>query len=143
MLIRGQRLLPVTRDPHPAAGAMHPLASHPNRCRSWTHYPSAWHPDIVGSGPLPVTTCPDISRSRGHCLRLNPNCRWRSRHDNLLGWASCRHFSCGCGGRHCRRFTGATDKRKQRQRQQINALSHVCLLAYRFDSHRRLGLAYE
>jgi hypothetical protein len=122
-------LLPVTRDPYPAAGTTQPLAFHPYRRRSWTHYPAARHPGIVGSSPSPVTPCEDISGSRRHRLRFNPNSRRSSGHHDFSrrGTSRC-HLLCGCRCCNCRRFGCAAHQSKRHQRQQINAFFHIRLL---------------
>ena len=115
-------------DPHPATGTTHPMACHPNCSRSWAHYPSAWHPYVVGSGPSPVAACPKISRSRCHRLRFNPNWRRTSSHHYLSGWTCRRHFLCGCRRCDCRWLLGAADQGKWCQCQYANAYSHIRLL---------------
>ena len=114
-------LLPVTRHPHPAAASGHPVAFHPDCCRPGTHYPTARHPDIGGSGPSPITLCPDISGSRRHRLRFNSNDRRSPGHDHFSGWNGCCHLSRSCRSCHRRRFSGAAHQSKWCQRQQINA----------------------
>lgn len=85
-------LLPMTCNPHPAAGAAHPVTCHPNCRWPWTDYPAAGHPDIVGSRPSPIAARPNISRSRCHCLGFYPN-RWRrSGHDYLASWTGRCHL---------------------------------------------------
>ena len=136
-------LLPVPRDPHPAARSAHPLTANPNRCCSRRHNPAAGHPYVVGSRPAPVAGRPDISRTWGHGLRLNANCRRSPGHHDLPARPSCCHFLCSRRSRHCRWFGAAANQCKRRQQQQINASSHACLLhlVIRFRLVARLYLA--
>ncbi len=123
-------LLPMTRDPDPAAGTTHPLAFHPYCRHPGTHYPAARHPNIVGAGPSPVTPCPDIPGSRRYGLRFNPQSRRSSGDHDLSCWGTGRsHFLCGRCSCNCRRFACAAPQRQWRQRQQINAFSHIRLLS--------------
>jgi hypothetical protein len=121
-------LLPATRNPHPAAGATHPLTFHPYCRRPRTHHVTSRHPDVVGSAPSPITPCPDISGSRRYRLRFNSKGWWRPGHYHLSGWTGRCHFLCRCCSCHRRRLGGAAGQCKWCQRQQINAFSHICLL---------------
>jgi hypothetical protein len=85
-------LLPVPCNPDPATRTTYPVACHPNRGWPWPDYPTARHPDVVGSGPSPVASRPNVSRSRRHCLGFNAN-RWRrSGHQYLASWPRRGHF---------------------------------------------------
>jgi hypothetical protein len=105
-------LLPTTRHPHPAATSGYPLAFDPHSCRPWTDDPTTWHPRIGGSGPSPVTPCPDIPGSWRHRLCFNANGWWSPGHYHLSGWNSCGYFLCGCRSCHRRRFRGAAHQCK-------------------------------
>jgi hypothetical protein len=83
-------LLPMARNPNPAAGTVHPVAFDPYcRCPR-SHNPTAGHPNISCPRPSPIPRSPDISRSRRDCYGLDPNRRRR---------LSDKHFaSSWCGG---------------------------------------------
>jgi hypothetical protein len=133
-------LLPVTCDPHPAAGAAHPMAFYPRSGGPWSHHPTAGYPHVIASGPSPITTCPDIPRPRRHCLRFNPNDGRSSGHHHLSGWTGCCHFLCSRRGCDSRRFSLAASENKRCQRQQISRYSHIWdLLASTFVLQQRLG----
>jgi hypothetical protein len=132
-------LLPVTCDPHPAAGTAHPMAFYPHSGRPWSHHPTAGYPYVIASGPSPKTTCPDISRPRRHGLGFNPNGGRSPGHHHLSGWTGCCHFLCSRCGRDSRRFGLAASENKRCQRQQINGYSHIGLLFCRFVLQQRVG----
>jgi hypothetical protein len=133
-------LLPMTCDPQPAAGTAHPMAFYPHSGRPWSHHPTARYPHVIGSGPSPITTCPEIPRPRRHCLRFNPNSGRSPGHHHLSGWTGCCHFLCSCRGCDNRRLTLAASENKRCQHQQINRDSHIWdLLASTFVLQQRLG----
>src|SRR5439155_26120788 len=117
-------LLPVRRDPYISTVTRHPMAFHPNGGWSWADYPSARHPHVGCSSPSPITSRPEVSRSRRHGLSFNAN-RWRrSGHYNLSSRPRGRYFLCRCGRRHGGWFSRATDKSKDRQDCLIRAFFH-------------------
>jgi hypothetical protein len=118
-------LLPVTRNPHPATGATHPVTFHPHCRRPRTQHVTSRHPDIVGSGPSPITPCPDISGSWRYRLRFNSDGWWSPSHYHLSGGTGRCHFLCRCRSCHRRRLGRAAHQCKWGQRQQINAFSHI------------------
>jgi hypothetical protein len=127
-------LLPMARDPHPAARSVHPLTPNPHGSCSRRHKPAARYPHVVGSGPAPVAWRPDISRAWGQRLRFNAN-YWRSPgHHDLPGRTRRRNLLRSCRRGHSSWFLSAADEEKWGQRQYINTSSHISLLA--MDSFR-------
>jgi hypothetical protein len=121
-------LSPMTRNPHPATRATHPVTFHPYCRRPRTHHVASPHPDIVSSGPSPITPCPDISGSWRYCLRFNSDGWWSPGDYHLSGWTGRCHFLCSCRSCHRRRLGGAAHQHERDQGQQINGFSHTCLL---------------
>ena len=103
-------LLPVACDPHPATGTTDPMTFHPNsRCRS-TRDPRAGDPHILGSGPAPITPCPNIPRTWRDGLRLDANHRRSLSYQDLSrGWTRRCYFSRG-GCCHRRWFPSAAEQ---------------------------------
>ena len=132
-------LLPVTRHPHPAATSGHPSAFDPHSSRPWTHDVTARHPSIVGSGPSPITPCPDISGPRRDRLRFNSNGWWSPGHYHLSSRDACCLLSRSCRSCHRRRFSGAAHQSKWCQRQQINAFHQYTPPFPEFVWSRQLG----
>ena len=102
-------LLPVTCNPDPAARTANPMAFYPHSGRPWSHHPTAGYPYVIGSGPSPITTCPDIPRPGCH-LCFDSNGRRSPGHYHLSGWTSCCHFLRSCCRCHCRWFLSAADE---------------------------------
>ena len=137
-------LLPMTCDPQPAAGTAHPMALYPHSGRPWSHHPTARYPHVIGSGPSPITTCPEIPRPRRHCLRFNPNGGRSPGHHHLSGWTGCCDFLCSCRGCDNRRLSLAASENQRCQRQQINRDSHIWDLLYiRFTTTPRFYLNWR
>jgi hypothetical protein len=122
-------LLPVTRDPDPAARSVHPLTPNPHGSCSRRRNPTARYPHVVSSGPAPVAWRPDISRAWGQRLRFNANC-WRSPgHHDLPGRTRRRNLLRSCRRCHSRWFLSAADEEKWGQHKCIKTFSHINLLA--------------
>jgi len=112
-------------NPDPAARTTHPVTRNPNDRWSWTDYPSARHPDVVGSRPSPIAARPNVSRSGGHRLSFDAN-RWRSSgHDHLAGRTGRCYFLRSRS--RCNRcwFFCAANQRQWNQHQQIRASRHL------------------
>lgn len=98
-------LLPMARDPNPAAETVHPVAFDPyGRC-SRPHNPTAGHPNITCPRPSPIPRSPDIIRSRRDCLDFDPNRRWRLGDKHFASsWYSGSYFPCHGRCRRDRRW---------------------------------------
>ena len=125
--------------PDPAAGPTHPVACDPHRSWSGSNYPTSPHPDVVGSGPSPITGRPDISWPRCHRLGFDADWGRSSRHQNLTSWPRRCHFLCG----RCRRYRGwlfcASDQCQWHKHQQVRVSVHLTPpIQIRFASNRRL-----
>jgi hypothetical protein len=127
-------LLPVARDPHPAARSVHPLTPNPHGSCSRRRNPTARYPHIVSSGPAPVAWRPDISRAGDRRLRFNANCWGSPGHHDLPGRTRRRNLLRSCRRCHSSWFLSAADEEKWGKRQYINNSSHISLLA--MDSFR-------
>jgi hypothetical protein len=127
-LIRSYRLgcflLPVACNPDPTTRTTYPVACHPNRGRSWPDYPTARHPDVVGSGPSPIAGRPHISWSGRHCLGFNANL-WRSScHQYLASWPGRCYFLRRRSRCYRRWFFRAADQRQRYQHHKVRASLH-------------------
>ena len=85
------------------------MAFHPNGGWSRADYPRAGHPRVGCSGPSPITSRPQVSRSRRHWLSFNAHWWWRPGHYDFSRRARRGHLLRG----GCRRdrgwFGSATD----------------------------------
>ena len=124
-------LPPLTGDPDPATRPAFPVTFHPDCRRSRTEDPAARHPFVTRASPSPITTRPNIARTRRNRSRFDSHRRRRLRNQNLTrhcpGRSGSYRFARSCRCRRCRDWWLSNAPCQSEEHEQIKRHSHMIL----------------
>lgn len=124
-------LPPLTGDPDPATRPAFPVTFHPDCRRSRTQDPAARNPFVARARPSPITTCPNIARTRRNRSRFHSHRRGCLRNQNLTrhcpGRTGSHSLTRSCRCRRCRDRWFSNAPCQSEEHEQIKRHSHIIL----------------